>query len=100
MTRFATRLTQNNRNGVYRNQVELSDGEVHISMLGDPTLRPFPLSPGGNLRVSVNFLIEFPIIQIPINVPARWDCTRAGLLRGTGSVAARRPSAIRPVVRG
>ena len=50
---FATKLTQNNRNGVYRNAVDLSIGEVHISMMGDPTLRAFPLAPPSNFQVSV-----------------------------------------------
>ena len=49
---YATRLTQNNRHGLYRNQSELSTGEIHISMLGDPTLRPLPLAPPGNLRLT------------------------------------------------
>jgi hypothetical protein len=49
---FATRLTQNNRSGLYRNQREFSVGEVHTSMMGDPTLRPFPLAPPSNFQVS------------------------------------------------
>ncbi|HEY6228584.1 MAG TPA: C25 family cysteine peptidase [Verrucomicrobiae bacterium] len=50
---YATRLVQNNRNGVYRNSEDLSIGQVHISMMGDPTLRAFPLAPASNLQLSV-----------------------------------------------
>jgi len=46
---FATRLTQNNRD-LYHNQIELSTGQVHISMMGDPTLHPFVVMPPKNLR--------------------------------------------------
>lgn len=49
---YATRLTQNNREGVYRNQEDLSIGEVHTSMMGDPTLRAFPIAPPTNPRLS------------------------------------------------
>lgn len=49
---YAVRLTQNNRNGVYRNQSDLSLGEVHTSMHGDPTLRPFTLAPAANFKVT------------------------------------------------
>jgi hypothetical protein len=48
---YATKLTQNNR-GVYRNSVDLSLGEVHISMMGDPTLRAFPVAPPENLQLA------------------------------------------------
>jgi hypothetical protein len=50
---FATKLTQNNRNGNYRNDKDFSIGEVHISMMGDPTLRAFPLAPPSNFQLNV-----------------------------------------------
>jgi hypothetical protein len=56
---FATRLTQNNRNGVYRNSADLSIGQVHISMMGDPTLRAFPLAPPSNFQVSASDKLRF-----------------------------------------
>jgi len=37
---YCARLTQNNTNpGLYQNQVNLSANEVHIALMGDPTLR-------------------------------------------------------------
>lgn len=48
---FATRLVQNNRAGVYRNDPDYSIGQAHISMMGDPTLRPFIVAPPSNVRV-------------------------------------------------
>jgi hypothetical protein len=56
---YATRLTQNNRNGVYRNSEDLSIGEVHISMMGDPTLHAFPLAPPSNLQLSISDKLSF-----------------------------------------
>jgi hypothetical protein len=56
---YATRLTQNNHNGVYRNSVDLSNGQTHISMMGDPTLRAFPLAPPSNLRLAVTDKLTF-----------------------------------------
>jgi hypothetical protein len=50
---YVTRLVQNNQNGVYRNSEDISNGQVHISMMGDPTLRAFPLAPPSNVQVSV-----------------------------------------------
>lgn len=47
---FATRLVQNNHNGVYRNDPDYSIGQAHISMMGDPTLRPFFVTPPSNVR--------------------------------------------------
>lgn len=43
---FSTRLTQNNGpNGLYRNQINDAAGEVHVALLGDPTLRLHPVAP-------------------------------------------------------
>ncbi|HUS35182.1 MAG TPA: hypothetical protein VM680_07525 [Verrucomicrobiae bacterium] len=47
---FATRLVQNNRDGLYRNDPDYSIGQAHISMMGDPTLRPFIVPPPTNVR--------------------------------------------------
>jgi hypothetical protein len=49
---YATRLTQNNSKGIYRNSDDLSNGQVHVSMMGDPTLRAFPLAPPSNFNLA------------------------------------------------
>jgi hypothetical protein len=47
---FCTRLTQNNpTNGLYRNHLNESAAMVHITLLGDPTLRLHPVGPPANL---------------------------------------------------
>lgn len=56
---FATQLTQNNRDGIYRNSADLSIGQVHISMMGDPTIRAFPLAPPSNFQISVSDKLLF-----------------------------------------
>ncbi|HUS35181.1 MAG TPA: Calx-beta domain-containing protein [Verrucomicrobiae bacterium] len=56
---FATQLTQNNRNGNYRNSADLSIGQVHISMMGDPTLRAFPLAPPSNFQIGISDKLSF-----------------------------------------
>jgi|GEM_PF-2554968 len=42
------RLTQNNT-GLYENQVNSEAGEIHIALMGDPTLRLHPVVPVSNL---------------------------------------------------
>lgn len=49
---YVTRLNQNNR-GLYKSNRDFSFGEAHISMQGDPTLRPFVAPAPRNLRFSV-----------------------------------------------
>jgi hypothetical protein len=56
---YSVRLAQNNQNGIYRNSEDLSIGQVHISMMGDPTLRPFPLAPPANVRLSASDRLYF-----------------------------------------
>ncbi|MDX1950980.1 MAG: Ig-like domain-containing protein [Verrucomicrobiota bacterium] len=46
---FSTRIAQNNRT-LYKNHVNLSPGEVHIALMGDPTLRMHTASPPRSLR--------------------------------------------------
>ncbi len=46
---YTARLTQNNT-GLYQNEVNRSANEVHIALMGDPTLRLHPVAPGGALR--------------------------------------------------
>jgi hypothetical protein len=56
---YVTRMVQNNQNGIYRNDVDLSIGQVHISMMGDPTLRAFPLAPPSNVQLSITDTLNF-----------------------------------------
>jgi hypothetical protein len=43
---FGARLTQNNsETGLYRNQVNSCSGQIHIALMGDPTLRLHPVAP-------------------------------------------------------
>jgi hypothetical protein len=46
-----TRLTQNNV-GQYKSHQNFSAGQVHISLIGDPTLEMFPVMPASNLSGS------------------------------------------------
>jgi hypothetical protein len=52
---YSARLTQNNlANGLYRNQVNQGAGQVHVALMGDPTLRMHPVSPPSNLSGNVD----------------------------------------------
>ncbi len=52
---YCARLTQNNSDtGPYRTQVVLSARQVHIAVMGDPTLRLYAVAPASNLSGSVN----------------------------------------------
>lgn len=44
---YCARLTQNNGQGFYGNQINSSGGGVHVALMGDPTLRLLPLAPAG-----------------------------------------------------
>jgi hypothetical protein len=59
---YAVRLVANNR-GLYKSQADFSFAEVHISMMGDPTLRSYVLPPPRNPRLTVE----------QNNVVLRWD---------------------------
>ncbi|HTG44646.1 MAG TPA: hypothetical protein VK633_08955, partial [Verrucomicrobiae bacterium] len=48
---YSTRITQNNR-GEYKSYRNFSPGQVHISLLGDPTLELFPVMPPANLSAA------------------------------------------------
>ena len=51
----AALLTQNNRpGGIYPPQLNAGAGQVHIALMGDPTLRMHPWSPPANLNGAVN----------------------------------------------
>jgi hypothetical protein len=52
---FSTRLTQNNGpSGLYRNQINSVAGQIHIGLMGDPTLRMHTVAPASNVRLSGN----------------------------------------------
>ena len=46
-----TLLAQNNH-GLYKNQVNLGTGQVHIALMGDPTLRMHIVAPPANVAAS------------------------------------------------
>ncbi|MEW6304923.1 MAG: Ig-like domain-containing protein [Verrucomicrobiota bacterium] len=47
---YGIRLTQNNRNILYRNRVNLRARGVHIALMGDPALRMYPVIPPASLN--------------------------------------------------
>jgi hypothetical protein len=51
---YTARLTQNNSNGLYRNMVNHAAGQVHVALMGDPSLHMFMVSPVSNLTGSQN----------------------------------------------
>jgi len=47
---YSTRLTQNNRHdGLYRNQMNNGAAQIHIALMGDPTLRMHVVAPPAHL---------------------------------------------------
>jgi hypothetical protein len=52
---YSALLTQNNGpNGLYRNQVNSAANQIHIALMGDPTLRMHPVAPPMNLTAAAN----------------------------------------------
>jgi hypothetical protein len=52
---FSTRLTQNNGDaGLYQNQLNNGAGQIHIALMGDPTLRMHIVAPPQDLALSTN----------------------------------------------
>jgi hypothetical protein len=52
---FCARLTQNNgEGGLYRNQVNNGAGQIHIALMGDPTLRMHIVAPPARLEFATN----------------------------------------------
>ena len=52
---YGARLTQNNGNtGLYRNQINSAAGQVHIALMGDPTLRLHMVAPPTDLSATTN----------------------------------------------
>ena len=50
---YTARLTQNNSaTGLYQNQVNPAAGEIHVALMGDPTLRMHPVAPETGLTVA------------------------------------------------
>jgi hypothetical protein len=50
---YCARLTQNN-DKLYRNQINSSTRGIHIALMGDPTLRLFPVQPPSSVQASIN----------------------------------------------
>lgn len=52
---FGARLTQNNNSGgLYRNQVNSCAGQIHIALMGDPTLRMHPVAAPTSVTATPN----------------------------------------------
>jgi len=52
---YSARLTQNNGpSGLYQNQVNNGAGQIHIALMGDPTLRMHVVAPPTNLAATTN----------------------------------------------
>jgi hypothetical protein len=52
---FCARLTQNNRrDGLYHNQMNNGAGQIHIALMGDPTLRMHVVAPPTHLAASLH----------------------------------------------
>jgi hypothetical protein len=52
---FSARLTQNNgEHGLYQNQLNNGAGQIHIALMGDPTLRMHVVAPPSNLELATN----------------------------------------------
>jgi hypothetical protein len=52
---FGARLTQNNgANGLYQNQINTAAGQIHVALMGDPTLRLHVVAPPANLTAATH----------------------------------------------
>lgn len=50
---YSARITQNNRNGgLYRTQINSAAGNIHVGLMGDPTLRLHAVAPPSNVSFS------------------------------------------------
>ena len=47
-----TRLTQNNRAGLYKNQIDTAAAGVHVALMGDPTLRMHAVAPPSGVKAA------------------------------------------------
>jgi hypothetical protein len=71
---YSTRLTQNNEGynkGIYA-ETGMAPNHVHIALMGDPTLRMFPVLPATNLRVN----------NVPDGTQLQWDASRDRAVTG------------------
>ena len=51
---YSTRLTQNNGTALYTGTGDYYNGYVHVALMGDPTLRMFPVMPAAKLQAIGN----------------------------------------------
>ena len=52
---YSARVTQNNgQSGLYQNQVNSAAADIHIALMGDPTLRLHPVSPATTLTAAAH----------------------------------------------
>jgi hypothetical protein len=61
---FSARLTQNNRrDGLYHNQLNNGAAQIHIALMGDPTLRMHAVAPPAHLSAD----LQGPIVNLQWN---------------------------------
>jgi hypothetical protein len=52
---YSARLTQNNGpTGLYQNQLNSAAGQIHVALMGDPTLRMHVVAPPGRITAATN----------------------------------------------
>jgi hypothetical protein len=52
---YSARLTQNNGpTGLYQNQLNSAAGQIHVALMGDPTLRMHVVAPPGHITAATN----------------------------------------------
>lgn len=49
---YGARLSANNGNSTYRNPINTANRQVHVALLGDPTLRLHPVVPASNVQAT------------------------------------------------
>ncbi|MDB6039337.1 MAG: hypothetical protein JWM99_3178 [Verrucomicrobiales bacterium] len=55
---YSTLVSQNNNNQLYKNRYNFSAGQVHVALLGDPTLRMDVVAPPGNITARVSASLQ------------------------------------------
>jgi len=89
---YCARLTQNNAN-LYQNQINTAAHEVHIALMGDPTLRLHPIAPAGSLGGTISAGIATLAWTPSLDLPSGYHVYRATSVNGpftrlTGSLLA------------
>jgi hypothetical protein len=103
---YTARLTQNNT-GLYQNELNLAAHEIHIALMGDPTLRLHPVAPIGSIRgtatatgltltwkPSVEATVGYHVYRATAENPAFTRLTSAPTTETTFADAAATPAAV------